>query len=68
MRRRTQEPAEGDAPLRLRRYNAADWGGGKEAPQRFWDAHDAWRDEHGEDVEIDPDSEQPDVPFDRSMI
>lgn len=67
MRRRATLPEP--SPLDcLRRYDAADWGGGPDAPQRWYDARTAWAAEHGECVEPDPDTEWPDVPFNADEI
>ena len=50
-----------DAPTELHQYKSSNWGDGKEAPQRWCDALDAWHEEHGETVSVDPDSEWSDV-------
>lgn len=68
MKRREHSVQDGNPPAKLRRYKAADWGGGVDAPQLWYDALEEWREEHDDSVSVDPDSEWPDVPFDPSTI
>ena len=66
MRRREIHDEHG-TPLRLLRFEADEWGGGPDAPQRWYDAIQEWR-EAGNDITHPPWTVWPDVPFDPSMI
>lgn len=68
MRRRPPAVVKGDPPAELRRYRAADWGSGPDSPVLWYAALDAWHEEHGESVAVDPDCDWPDVPFDPKAI
>ena len=68
MRRRPRPEDETGTPLRLRRYNAEDWGGGPDAPARWYAALQQWREDGNGDPEVDWDTDWPDVPFDPESI
>jgi len=67
VRRRENNDEPGAMPLRLVRFDPDEWGGGPEAPQRWYDALDEWRDA-GNEIMHPLWTVWPDVPFDESMI
>lgn len=69
MRRRAKPDVPADVPVKLTRFDAAEWGGDRWAPNRWYAARDAWCLEHPDRELPGPDlASWPDAAFDPESV